>query len=214
MDFDDFLRIAIPALLILGPLLARAFSSANQAKHRPEAQPRDEVEINDALQEEIDEFLRRGNPRRVAQAKSLPTLEPAVEAEVVEIAETPRLPSLHEDVSTRVEQHLDSSRFQQHSRLLGRATSESDERLEEHLHSVFDRQLGQLGDISSDPADRIQIREGTDAKEWQSTVERREQASAETARRHDELREMLRRPESLREAIVLSEIFRRPDEIS
>ena len=214
MDLDDILRIAIPALLILGPLLARAFSSANQAGPRPAPQPQDDVEINDALQDEIDEFLRRASPKRVAQADQRAPLEAAVEAEVVdvEVAEARRpIPSLYDDVDTHVDQHLDSKEFEQRSSRLGRKTGRSDERLEEHLHEVFDHKLGKLEGSPSGAPGKAPIREGTDAKEWASTVERREQASEETALRHDRLRDMIRNPENLREAIILSEILGRRD---
>lgn len=95
-----------------------------------------------------------------------------------------------------MKEHIESHPVSEHSRQLGRSIAQADEKVEDHLHQVFDHSLGQL--------DKRQIfddAEGTDSSVWDKKV-----AVSPAV----ELRKMLREPGSIRNAIILAEVFRRP----
>jgi hypothetical protein len=116
-------------------------------------------------------------------------LEPAdVEVVDAEIAE------LGDGVSRHVSQHLRSTQeMAAHTSRLGAEVDLADDKLEARLHQTFDHHLGRL------------------AKKASATA-----ATPHAAPQPDvtagELFAMLRSPESIRDAIVMSEIFRRPEE--
>jgi hypothetical protein len=53
--------------------------------------------------------------------------------------------------------------------------------------------------------------EGTDAAIWESSVDQRERSEASHRDRIADIAEMLRHPASLQQAVILSEILRRPE---
>lgn len=122
---------------------------------------------------------KRQEPRR-------PQLEP-VEAEIV----TPELRQ-RDEVSRHVQQHLRGpDEIAQHARQLGHDVDLADDKLEAHLHQVFDHQLGQLAKTGDGAA-------GPQAQ------------SAHDLSAGDILR-LLRSPQSVRDALIMSEVFRRPE---
>jgi hypothetical protein len=129
---------------------------------------------------------QREEPRRLVPARS--ELPKVVEAEVIdaELAET------GDSVSRHVSQHLrGAEEIAAHTRQLGAEVDSADEKLEAHLHQVFDHELGRLKNMASQTAATPPPPPAPDV----------------TAH---ELLTLLRSPESIRDAIVMAEVLRRP----
>jgi hypothetical protein len=127
-------------------------------------------------------------PARLIPARTAAPLSQPVEVEVVDA----ELAVRGDSVARHVAEH--SRRTEQigeHARHLGAEVDLADDKLEAHLHQVFDHDLGRLK---------------------KSTIEAgaqgRQAAGDLTA---GQLQQMLRTPQSIREAIIMSEILRRPE---
>lgn len=123
-------------------------------------------------------------PRRPAVrpvAQPAPARRDVVEAEVVPVESVPRF-------KTRV----DTTDIAQHVKQLGEEVGLADEHMEAHLAQAFDHQVGsQVGS--------------------QGAAARPAAATFDSALDVDAVLDMLTKPSSVRNAIVLSEILRRPD---
>ena len=171
-----------------------------------------------ALDAEIEEFLSRaqGSKRLQQPAKNVqPQIEkPAakIRSLVVQHADSgtqtePRERELGRGVTDHVRDHIQSDPISEHAKQLGRAVGQADENLEGHIHDVFDHQVGKL---RKQPTQE-QLAQGTDADVWESSVERRERREAAQRNRAEDIAKILRDPDSLQQAIILSEILRRPE---
>jgi hypothetical protein len=129
-------------------------------------------------------------PARLAPARQEPThLEP-VPAEVVDA----ELAEIGDSVGRHVAQHLRGpEEIAERTRHLGEEVDLADDKLEAHLHQVFDHQLGRLK---------------------KSTLEAGAAGPKEPPPEFSlgQIMRLLRSSESIRNAIVMSEILRRPDE--
>ena len=81
----------------------------------------------------------------------------------------------------------------EHARHLGEQVDLADDKLEARLHQTFDHQLGRFRNVASETAGAPRVRPMTDVTPT-------------------EILGMLTNPESIRDAIVMSEILRRPEE--
>jgi len=165
------------------------------------------------MRDEVEEFLRRAAQRR-AQAESkrrgelqqaaqppeprpapinraplrspkpVPHLEPLVEIIEAEEANT------SDRFSSSVQQHmLGSAEISRHASNLGAEVDLADDKLEARLHQTFDHQIGALKDTTT--AAKVIVAGGTAG------------AFSVTA--------MLASPQNIRNAIILNEIFARPE---
>jgi hypothetical protein len=172
------------------------------------------------MKDEVEEFLRRVAQMRAqaeAQAKSQqqrpaqpkPPPKPARPAPPARLTPTPQadayaqpvqaevvtaeLAERGDRVGRRVSEDLrGAEQIAEHTRQLGADVDAADSKMQAHLHQVFDHKLGQLKSSSV------------------------ETALVETAKTAPELSlglivKMLRSPGSIRDAIVMSEILRRPE---
>lgn len=172
-----------------------------------------------ALEAEIEEFLRRAQGSKRHQPP-----EKKVEPQIEKPAAKPRSPvqprlidsdtqtaprerELGRGVADHVRDHIQSAPISEHAARLGRDVAQADEKLEGHIHSVFDHQLGKLAKQPTQEAPA----QGTDAAVWESSVERRERREAAQQSRAADIAKMLRDPDSMQQAIILSEILRRPE---
>jgi hypothetical protein len=135
----------------------------------------------------IEEFLRQAAERRVN--KPPPVVVPPVQGEpevlVAERAEPDR--SL---ADTHLEHHIDTSDLADHAEHLGEEVSRANDQVDQHVHDVFDHQVGELDGAYASPAATI---------------------PAEGDGLHHELKRALRSPQQVRRAVVFSEILRRPE---
>jgi hypothetical protein len=170
-----------------------------------------------ALEAEIEEFLSRaqGAKRQQPAKKVQPHIEkpeekprrlvPARTDSATQTASHEK--ELGRDVAEHVRDHIQSDPVGEHAKQLGHDIGQADENLEDHIHDVFDHRLGKL---SKQPTEDSPT-EGTDSEVWQSTAERRERSEAAHRSRIEDIAKMLRDPESMQQAIILSEILRRPE---
>ncbi len=158
------------------------------------------------ITDEIETFMRRVMGEKAPEAKAKPaprpeprpvvlTVEQPVQAVV--IAEEPT----GEEVDKHVKTFLDAREFTDRSSRLGGEVVQADEQFEEHVHQVFDHTLGQLGQAVKEVPAAAPMADlsGTAPVEMPPTV-----AVGWAA--------MLSNAESVAQAIVLSEIIRRPEE--
>jgi len=177
-----------------------------------------------ANRDEVEEFLRRAAARRAAaQQQQRPPAQPAgwspppspppqpqrrpaslsevvmlqpvqpVEAEVVEaeLAEQP------DRLGRGVAQHMRGTQeIAEHTRHLGEEVDQADDKLQAHLHKVFDHKLGDL---------KKSTLEAAAVSPSQASRDSALPGAASIAH-------LLVDPQNVRNAIILAEILRRPDE--
>ena len=131
----------------------------------------------------IEEFLRQAAERRVN--KPPPVVVPPVQGEPeVLVADDRSLADTH------LEHHIDTSDLANHAEHLGDEVSRANDQVDQHVHDVFDHQVGELDGAYASPAATI---------------------PAEGDGLHHELKRALRSPQQVRRAVVFSEILRRPE---
>ncbi len=183
----------------------------------PGQQPRQKPA--DRLESEIEDFLRRA-----AGVKEEP-----IAAEVIEPKRRPpqkrpaqqkrkvnnqikRAP-LSESVAGHVESHINSNPVGRDSGRLGQSVADEIDRIEDHVHDVFDHTIGSLKEtkpaVTNEKAD-IDDR-GTDSSVWEDVGAKQQRAADETDRRNTEIVEMLRSPKNIRQAIIMAEVLKRPN---
>jgi hypothetical protein len=174
------------------------------------------------MKNEVEEFLRRVAQMRAqaeAQAKGQqqeraqksqpkPPQQPARQQQRPAPAPPPRtiakplqqveivdaeLADRSDRVSRLVDKDLGGTQqIAEHTRRLGAEVDSADEKMEAHLHQIFDHKLGQLKTSSSEAA-----------------VLQTDKAAAELSL--PQILRMLRSPSSIRDAIIMAEILKRPD---
>ena len=152
------------------------------------------------MADDLEAFLRQAAQRRAARKKpSQPRpaqpaqeatppqqqrrLQPQPEPQVVEAL-------VIEDEPSRLETHVDTSKFDRRAGHLGEEVGQADEQLEARLHKKFDHRLGALDDGPGMPR----------------LPERVEEAPTVAS----EIAQLLSNPESVRHAIILSEVLTPP----
>lgn len=129
-------------------------------------------------------------PQRQAPAPPPRTIaKPLQQTEIVDA----ELADRSDRVSRLVDQDLGGTQqIIQHTRQLGAEVDTADDKLEAHLHQIFDHKLGQLKSSNSEAA-----------------VLQTDKAAAELSL--PEILRMLRSTSSIRDAVIMAEILRRPD---
>ena len=159
---------------------------------------------------DIEDFLRRAAQRRApqpAKAKQPPPVQilgddDVVDADIVDadIVEDPGI-LIGRDVGSHVAEHIDTSDFGERASQLGEVVDNADDRMEAHLHGYFEHKLGELGVTTSRASDStldddspLPVAEGSQRTKF-------------------DIKQLLQSPSSIRDAIVLSEVLRRPDRL-
>lgn len=169
-DVEDFLRR-------VAQMRAEAQAKARQANQPRTPQP--------AAPPPQQPPQRLTPPPRRLEPVTAPVQAEVIEARIVDRAQV---------VDQRVREHLRGpEQIAEHARHLGEQVDQADERLQAHLHEVFDHQIGQLKESGA------------------AVVAQREQVtpgglSPETIWR------LLRSPTAARDAVVLAEILQRPEQ--
>jgi hypothetical protein len=183
----------------------------------PQQQPRGQAgRGRQALENEIEEFLRPQRQQPAARQQQAPpkkrvTLEQrrlnkeakerkvARQEQVKQAADQKRRNSrrpLGDGVGQHVREHIESHPVSEHSKDLGKLIGQADEKVEKHLHDVFDHKLGAL-----EKDDVFQETQGTDSAVWDKRV---------VVDPGAKIRQLLKNRESVRHAIILTEVFKRP----
>jgi hypothetical protein len=134
--------------------------------------------------------------RKAQQPPPPPVTAQVVRAEVVtaEVADGNEGPSRLSKIGQQVKRDINTSEFAQRADRLGDATEQADERMEEHLHAKFDHKLGSIGAPTST-----------------TTGSETPADSPSHAVPEHPLMKLLSQPQNIRNAVILSEIFKRPE---
>lgn len=168
-DVEDFLKR-------VAQMRAEAQARANQQRQPPAPKPMPKPQA----------APQRQPPQRT-QAPTRPALAQAdvVEAELAERGD---------GVARHVREHLrGTDAIAEHTRQLGAEVDLADDKLEAHLHAVFDHDLGQL-------------------KKTSGQAEVRPVQPVMPQLTLDSIARLLRSPTAARDALILAEIFQRPNE--
>ncbi|QEG37563.1 hypothetical protein [Bythopirellula goksoeyrii] len=171
----------------LGQLLSAKNKPKRPRPPRPQKEgvPNKGQEVADKLRGEVEDFLRemQGKPPKKKSPKPKPVVLKVEQPVVAEKVTDMRQESVRDHVS----KHLNTADIAQQVAKLGDDVEYADERLEQHLHERFDHKVGSL--------------------------ERRVQPVEEILKdsRAQDIAQMLRSPAGMRQAIIASEILRRPE---
>lgn len=167
---------------------------------------------------DIEEFLKMAAKRRQqqkkqggrpatpaaggAQQRATPppprqTARPATDDEIVIIGGSvaPAPDPYNQSVAEHVRSHIDTSDLVQHARELGGEVALADDKLDARLHDTFDHKVGSL---KTDLSRSIQSTTTTTTAKVVAPIA-------------NDLLEMLSNPESIRQAILISEVLKRPN---
>ncbi len=141
----------------------------------------------------VEAFLRRAAEQRGARPAVAPRTEPEpVPARPTMPSDSGQMPP--SSVADHVQRFLDSREFEERADRMGDDVEHAADDILEHLHAVFDRPLGTLGDMVS-----------------VSAAAAAEPVSQVTTELAADIVELLRNPTNVRNAIVMQEILRRPE---
>jgi hypothetical protein len=160
------------------------------------------------VQNEIEEFLRRANQKKVPggnrpQRQQSPRTKPAEKpsrAEVVR-AQVVRERPVGGEVEKHVKKYLDEEEFVLRSKKLGEEVAETDDKLEQHLKSVFGHSVSKLAGIPGETASPPGAKLADTAP--QITLATPSVAAGDVAA-------LFGNPTSIRQAVIISEILNRP----
>lgn len=160
---------------------------------------------------DIDDFLRRAAQRRKSgqpQQPQKPATQRPVKKPVIEILEPVHVeplidaevidaePVSGDDVGQHVAQHLDTSSFSDRASHMAEEVGHADDKLESRLHSTFDHQVGRLS--HGDQVSAV-------------SPENPEEVTRDRSATGIEVLGLLQNPKTLRDAVILAEIFKRPE---
>lgn len=218
---DVDLPTIFTVVVVVAVFIGRILMSIRQAAPGPKppgprpAQPRPKPPAGrDPVVDEIAEFLRRAS-QRSAEAQSRRAGPGGQRARPAEVrSPSPPPPPRREEpvdavlveadggVAQHVRDTMGKSQFRPLSPQVEGEVAQADEKLESHLHQVFDHQLGGLSNISGEtttastvveasaPGDRISTVPGAAASDLAALF-----ANAETVRQAVLVQEILQRPE-------------------
>lgn len=142
-----------------------------------------------------------GAARPIRRAPTPRLVEKEKPIEAVVVGEQP----VGGQVARQVEKYLDTGELTQHATQLGGEVAQADQQIDQRLHQVFDHQMSRLeaapGEAATPPVavGPMELSGEPAAEEIPATFA-------------TSLTDLLSDPESVRQAIVFSEILRRPEE--
>lgn len=180
---------------------------------------------------DIEEFLRKAAERRAAQQKgqrpvtpNLPgrpapgTSRPVPAEDVIDLAEEPDPFPAGQSVAEHVRQHIDSgaAEISQHARQLGREVGESGQKTRQRIQQNLDHDLGQLSGGQAKGRDRSRQKQSQQSPSGQAAGSARTPLNlppenAPPVITSVGLGQLLRSPQSIRQAIIVSELLKRPE---
>jgi hypothetical protein len=151
------------------------------------------------IQEQIDEFLRRAAQRRGGQ----PAAEPPKAVEVLPDDDAP----VGGRVGQQVQTYLDTSEFRRRSEELGGEVAQSDQQFTKQVGQAF---TGEVSRLASRPGEAAQPVEVVDIEAAGPEYLSRPTLDA-LPLAGSGLAELLGSPENIAQAVIMSEILRRPE---
>ena len=193
----DFFSLAIVIVFIIIPLIGAVATRLRELAQPPAAAPpRGE---NGRIQEQIDEFLRRASQRRGGQPV-------AAEPPAVEAVADEDLP-VGGRVGQQAQKYLDTSAFLRRSEELGGEVAQADQQFTQQVGQAFSGEVGRLASRPGEAAQPVEVVDGGPAEpEYLSrpTLDALPEAGSGLA-------ELLGSPQNIAQAVIMSEILRRPE---
>jgi hypothetical protein len=221
IDIGVLVTIVIVIITVLGQALVKWREVMQGPGGRPRPgrpnPPPNRPQGQDPVADEIGEFLRRVSERRTQQAPpaqphnvppragEMPSARPArprpseQPAEVILLEADPLEPD--GGVAEHVRQHLGAAKFGHRQPELGKEVAAADQKLESHLHQVFDHQIGRLSMIPGEAAKVTSVAPASPTEQLGPLL-----ASAAAS-----VADMFANPTTARQAIVIHEILSRPE---
>jgi hypothetical protein len=210
MDIEAIIKFVIVLVIVIVPAVSQILAKIRDAKappvnpkQMPRGKPAAPPPPNQSFKDEIEEFLRRAAAQRREDAKPIQQARPASSRPKA----PPKPPPVPKPVAAAqvrpVGSAVDSAidEFGRRTSQLGEQVALSDDKLDAHLQGAFQHKLGQLDARSVPPATLSeQQTEGPTV-----TMPLLPAAAAGVAA-------ALANPDSFRQAIVLTEILKRPDD--
>jgi hypothetical protein len=206
----DVIQLVVILVIIAISMIGRLLAKIQQAQRPPGGGPRPQQPPQPPanVTNEIDDFVRRAAQRRAAQGErplrprpapqTAPSAQQPIRAEVVAAA------PVGGQVTEHVKKYLDADEFSRRSAELGGEIVQSDRQIDQHLHQVFDHDLSRLATVPGETAIAP------------AAVEPSELSEAPVAEIPPTfaagLAALLASADSIRQAIMFSEIIRRPEE--
>jgi hypothetical protein len=194
----DLFTIGVMIVFIIIPLIGVVASKLREIG-QPTNQVRPARPDTGRIQEQIDEFLRRAAQRRGVPA---PVEQPQAVEPVVE-EETPVGGRVNQEVQT----FLDTSEFRRRGEELGGDVVQSDERFAKQVGQAFSGEVGRLASRpgeTAQPADVLEMEAGGPEYLSRPTLDALPLAGSGLA-------DLLGSPENIAQAVIMSEILRRPE---
>jgi hypothetical protein len=151
------------------------------------------------IQEQIDEFLRRASQRRSGP----PVAEQSQPLEAIVEEDAP----VGGRVGQQVQQYLDTSEFRRRSEELGGEVAQADQQFTQQVGQAFSGQVGRLASRPGEAAQPVEVvDDGPAEPEYLSrpTLEALPIAGSGLA-------DLLGSPANIAQAVIMSEILRRPE---
>lgn len=193
-DVGTVINIVILFLIFVVPVISQLFKKVRQIPP-PDQRPLPPRPGQFDVADEIEDFMHRAAQRKPIQAlrQTAATPSPVV-------ADPIRAEVVHErlvtgQVDKHVKTHINERKFDKREANLGQQVAKTGNKLNQHLHQVFDHHVGNLGDALGTAGEPPEV---TTAEAPSLFI--------------TGLFDLLSNPDSLRQAIVLNEILRRPDE--
>ena len=183
--------IIIPLIGVIVSKLRELVQPANQAQ----AGPGDSARI----QEQIDEFLRRASQRRGGQPAAEPAAPPAADAE----DDAP----MGDRMNQQSRKFMDTSEFGRRSEQMGEEVVQADQQFTQQVQQAFSGDVGRLSSRPGESAQRMEVAE-TETVEAENSSRPTLDALPEAG---SGLGELLGSPDNITQAVIMSEILRRPE---
>jgi hypothetical protein len=159
-----------------------------QGEMRPQGQPPKPKTLEDKLRQEVEQFLRQvqgEEPKKPTPQKKQVVVAPQKPAPRPE----PQRRSPRKSIESLVSADMSTADITEHASKLGLEVSHADEKMTAHLQERFQHQLGAF-------------------QQSQQPTETRRRPKNDAAA---EIAKLMRSPQGVRQAILVSEILRRPD---
>jgi len=194
----DLLAIGIVIVFIIIPLIGVVTSKMREMVQPGPQGPPDRGDSS-RIQEQIDEFLRRAAQRRGGQ----PVAEEPKPAEAVAEEDAP----VGGRVGKQVQSFLDTSEFRRRSEELGGEVAQSDQQFTQQVGQAFSGQVSRLASRPGEAAQPVEVlATGPAEPEYLSRPTLDALPIAGSG-----LGELLGSPENIAQAVIMSEILRRPE---
>ncbi|MEE2707634.1 MAG: hypothetical protein VX988_11325 [Planctomycetota bacterium] len=192
----DWFQGLIPVIVIIFWVLSQVMGGNKAKQQQGKAAP---PKIDGGVRGEIDSFLRQikeqaGRPQEIDDDKDIESQPQAMEAEPVE-QQVMEAELVEQQGIGRLISTIDE-RFDARSENLGAEVGFADDKMDLHVHQVFDHDVGKLhhsknklsGDEEAVPA----------------------QSGPEVSKAASDIRDMLSGASGVRKAVIMSEIINRP----